>query len=309
MNQPKKEEKKHPYKVAKETIPADERSLMARFRQSFRKGGLTSKTITQFRRIIVSYYKKHGRDFPWRQTDDPYCILVSEIMLQQTQVDRVAEKYNEFISLFPDARTLAGASLQEVLKAWLGLGYNRRAKALKMSAERIVADYGGTLPASERELLQLPGVGTYTAAAIAAFGFNQPVVLLETNVRTVFIHCFFENQRAVKDQEIIPLVRKTLNRSNPREWYNALMDYGAMLKKALPNPNRKSAHYAKQAPFEGSDRQIRGIILRMLAEGEAREESVIIGDIKKEPKRVRRILHQLVKERFIRKRGSRFALS
>jgi A/G-specific adenine glycosylase len=125
----------------------------------------------------------------------------------------------------------------------------------------------------------------------------------------VFIHCFFENQRAVKDQEIIPLVRKTLNRSNPREWYNALMDYGAMLKKALPNPNRKSAHYAKQAPFEGSDRQIRGIILRMLAEGEAREESVIIGDIKKEPKRVRRILHQLVKERFIRKRGSRFALS
>ncbi|MBN2516900.1 MAG: A/G-specific adenine glycosylase, partial [Deltaproteobacteria bacterium] len=206
----------------------------------------------------------HGRDLPWRKTDRPYEIVVSEIMLQQTQVARVIIKYREFIHAFPNVETLARASLRDVLSVWQGLGYNRRARSLKKLAEMVITEFQGEIPSDVRSLRKLPGIGNATAHAICAFAFNQPVVFVETNIRTVFIHHFFSDGTEVRDGEILPFVEQTLDRENSRRWYNALMDYGVVLKKQFQNPGKKSAHYQKQDPFEGSNRQIRGAILRML---------------------------------------------
>jgi A/G-specific adenine glycosylase len=271
--------------------------------------GLSRNVIRKFQKIILHHYEKHARAFPWRQTHDPYQIFVSEIMLQQTPVDRVMEKYKKFIFLFPDVFSLARAPLEKVLKAWLGLGYNRRAIALKKTAELVVKKFKGKLPESEKELLTLPGVGKYTAAAISVFACNRPVVLLETNVRTVFIHFFFEDKTEVKDSEIIPLVQTTLDTTNPRRWYNALMDYGVMLKKTLPNPGRKSAHYTRQSRFEGSDRQIRGAILRALAAGKARSEQAVIQLVGSDPDRIKKIVLQLQEEGFVKRNKQKILIA
>lgn len=222
-------------------------------------------TIRAFKKRVRGYYRVHKRDFPWRRTRNPYCIFVSEVMLQQTQTDRVAPKYRSFIKRFPGFRALADAPLRDVLQEWQGLGYNRRAKFLKRAAEIIVAEHNGKLPCDERSLVALPGIGGNTAGSIRAFAFNEPSVFVETNIRTVFIHHFFARERVVDDAEICMLVEKTLDRKNPREWYFALMDYGVMIKKTIGNQNAKSKHYTKQSRFEGSDRQIRGAILRALS--------------------------------------------
>jgi A/G-specific adenine glycosylase len=201
---------------------------------------------------------------PWRETSDPYRILVSEVMLQQTQVPRVKQKYEQFIASFPDFPALAKAPLESVLKVWQGMGYNRRAIALKKTAERVVDEYGGILPADPAVLATFPGIGKATAFSIAAFAFNAPVAFIETNIRRVFIHCFFRDREGVRDREIEPLVAAALDRENPREWYWALMDYGTHLKSTTENPNLRSAHHTRQPPFNGSRRQLRGKILRAL---------------------------------------------
>jgi A/G-specific adenine glycosylase len=225
---------------------------------------VTPPSVDVFQGRVRAYYQRYHRDLPWRQTTDPYQILVSEVMLQQTQVERVKEKYKRFISRFPDFETLAAATTADVLSAWQGLGYNRRALALRQTAVRVVEDFGGILPEDEKDLQSLPGIGPYTAAAVLAFAFNQPVLLIDTNIRRVFIHCFFRERSQVTDREILPLVRETLDRENPREWYNALMDFGWYLGTTIENPNRRSRHYQRQAPFEGSNRQVRGKILHLL---------------------------------------------
>ncbi len=199
---------------------------------------------------------------PWRETSDPYLILVSEIMLQQTQVERVRNRYPEFITTFPDVRSLADAPLADVLRCWQGLGYNRRAIALKRSAEEVVLRFNGQIPGVVADLESLPGIGHYTARAVAAFGFGIAEPLIETNIRTVFLHLFFHGRDAVTDREILPLVTVTLDRSNPREWYYALMDYGAMLKRHHLNPGRRSRHHVRQSAFEGSNRQLRSRLLQ-----------------------------------------------
>jgi len=269
---------------------------------------ITPVSLRTFQKIIYSFYRKHGRTFPWRITRNPYHILVSEIMLQQTQTERVTEKYEQFLTHFPDFPSLARAPLREVLCVWQGLGYNRRAIALKNIAHTVVAEFHGNLPSSPEGLITLPGIGRATACAICAFAFNKPVVFLETNIRRVFIHHFFQGLNGIKDSEILPLVEKTLNTSNPRTWYFALMDYGAMLKKQWPNPNRKSAHYQKQSPFEGSDRQIRGMILRALTVEVSLSEREIVRRLGIEPERVRRNLIRLQREGFLRKRRNGFTI-
>lgn len=201
---------------------------------------------------------------PWRETRDPYHILVSEIMLQQTQVDRVAKKYPEFIAAFPTIQALAGAPLIKILRVWTGMGYNRRALYLQRIAQRIVRDYNGRVPKALVDLEILPGVGPATACSIAAFAFNAPVAFIETNIRSVFIHEFYPDRRRVSDRQCMPLVKKTLDQKNPREWHYALMDYGAMLKKQIKNPSRRSAHYAQQPKFKGSNRELRGQMVRAL---------------------------------------------
>lgn len=271
--------------------------------------GMTEPVISRFRTMVNRYYASNARPLPWRETDSPYHILVSEIMLQQTRVERVEEKYRVFLDAFPDLGSLARASLQEVLGVWQGLGYNRRAISLKETARQVVDRFKGTIPDSPEELKTLPGIGEYTAAAIAAFAFHRPVPLIETNIRAVFIHCFFLDREGVRDSEIRPLVEATLDAANPREWYYALMDFGVMLKRRVPNPSRRSAHHGRQAPFEGSDRQIRGKILRILLEGKSPSRGEITRLVGADAERVERILLQLEKESFIirQRRGYRLA--
>ena len=230
-------------------------------------------------------------------------------MLQQTQVERVIEKYQRFISAFPDFSSLSQASLHDILSIWQGLGYNRRAIALKQIAHEVITKYDGILPSCADILIQLPGIGKATASAIAAFAFNQPVVFIETNIRRVFIHFFFQDRDNVKDSELLPLIEKALDQDNPRQWYYALMDYGVMLKKEVSNPNRKSFHYQRQAPFQGSRRQLRGLVLKVVLQAPKITESALIRKLKKEPKKIKETLKQLQMEGFIRKERNTYSIS
>jgi len=233
------------------------------------------------------------RDLPWRRTHDPYAILVSEVMLQQTQVPRVLVRYEEWLADFPTLEALSAAPLEAVLRAWQGLGYNRRAIALKRTAEQVVADHvaaeastsssraarsPAALPQDERALLALPGVGPAAASGIRAFAFDLPGVYLETNVRTVVLHELFADREGVPDKEIVPILLVALEAArrrgiNPRDWYYALLDYGAHLKRTVPNPSRRSSHHTRQSAFAGSVRQKRAWLLRavMASPGEPSE--------------------------------------
>ena len=229
----------------------------------------------------------------WRKTQDPYRILVSEVMLQQTQVDRVIDKFEQFISAFPDFKALHRASLAEVYSIWTGLGYNRRALALKKIARIVVDDFNGRLPDSIEPLSSLPGIGKATASSLCAFAFNKPTVFIETNIRTVFIHRFFKDRASVDDSEIAPIAEKALDIKDPYKWYSALMDYGTMLKKRYPGLTRKSSRYKRQSPFHGSRRQIRGMLLRMLLESPKQTETVLMKKIGTEKKE---LLHEILAE-------------
>lgn len=222
--------------------------------------------LRSFRATVVGYWKASGRShLPWRKTRDPYAILVSEIMLQQTQVDRVIPYFERWMKTYPTPEALAKAPLSEVLRHWSGLGYNRRAKYLHDAAAILLTDMlfsRGREKIAYEELRKLPGVGEYTAKAVRVFAWNESEVLIETNVRAVFLHHFFPRSRAVSDERLIPLIAKALEGQDPRTWYAALMDYGTFLKATRSNPSRKSTHHAKQAKFEGSLRQVRGAIMR-----------------------------------------------
>lgn len=225
-------------------------------------------TIAAFRDVVYEYWRRSGRhDLPWRQTSDPYAVLVSEMMLQQTQVARVTPRFDAWLERFPSIDALAAAPLAAVLEQWQGLGYNRRAIALKRLAEEVSSDMAGVLPDTEAALRALPGIGPATAAGVLAFAHGSPVVYLETNVRAVCLHHFFAEHDSVPDREIVPIVAAILDPENPRDWYYALLDYGVHLKSTLPNPSRRSRHHTKQSTFQGSRRQKRAMLLRgVLAE-------------------------------------------
>jgi A/G-specific adenine glycosylase len=278
------------------------------FAETLAAGRVTSAAVQRFRHHIYGFFHEQGRHLPWRDTADPYHILVSEIMLQQTQVERVALKYGPFIQAFPDLAALARAPLRDILAQWQGLGYNRRALSLQRLARRVVAEFGGRLPDSVAALRTLPGIGPATAGALAAFAFNQPAVFIETNIRRVFLHSFFTGKHGVADREILPLVARTLDRKRPRPWYYALMDYGAMLKRAAPNPNRRSAHHQRQAPFAGSDRQIRGLILKALVNSPALSAGELVQAVGASPDRTTGLIQALINEGFLEPRGARFRL-
>ncbi len=223
-----------------------------------------------FRKAVWAHYKKHGRhDLPWRKTNDPYKILVSEVMLQQTQVERVIPFYKNLLKQFPTVEKLAAAPLADVLKAWQGLGYNRRAKMLHHAAKAVVEEHKGKFPITIRELVALPGIGPYTAGAVVAFAYSQDAVFIETNIRTAVTHHFFPKKKEVTDKEIIKILERVHPKGKGREWYSTLMDYGAHLKKSGVKINNKSKHYTKQSAFKGSLREARGAILRALAAGPA----------------------------------------
>src|ERR1700757_4849513 len=183
----------------------------------------------EFGRLLKQQGEELFRDMLWRRDTRAYYVLVSELMLQQTQVDRVIPKFEAFVRAFPDEQKLADATLGDVLRLWQGLGYNRRAKFLHEAAKRIVEL--GSFPSDEAELMALPGVGKNTAGAIVAYAFNKPALFIETNVRAVYIHHFFASHELVDDRDIRELLEKTIDRKHPREFYWALMDYGNYLKK------------------------------------------------------------------------------
>lgn len=221
---------------------------------------------------LKAHYMSHARGhLPWRRTRDPYKIMVSEVMLQQTQVDRVIPYYERWVKKYPTSKKLAAAKLSDVLKVWQGLGYNRRGKYLWEAAKILTRDGWGS---------KLPGVGPYTAAAVRAFAFNEPTVFIETNIRTVFFYHLqhshiLENVR-ISDKELLPLVEEALKKSKmePRDFYAALMDYGSYLKRQGVRLNTKSKHYKKQSKFEGSTRQKRANKLRALLERGASEKQI-----------------------------------
>ena len=277
---------------------------------SFHKNGeLSPQTVTAFRTMIYRYHRANPRPMPWRETGDPYRILVSEIMLQQTQVERVKGKYAEFLTAFPTLETLSAVSLSDVLQVWQGLGYNRRAVALKRCAEEIVVRHGGQFPSSIDVLQSLPGIGPYTARAVAAFAYGAAEPLIETNIRTVCIHFFFHGFTTISDREIMPLVTATLDPVNPREWYYALMDYGVMLKQTHPNPGRRSRHHTQQSRFEGSNRQLRSRLLReiMMQPGITLEKLLKMLAVEQEA--VERNLEALQREGFLENRGCGYRIA
>jgi A/G-specific adenine glycosylase len=252
--------------------------------------------------LVWAFYEKEGRHaLPWRKTRDPYRILVSEVMLQQTQVDRVLPKYRAFIRAFPSISALARSPLKDVLIAWQGLGYNRRAKLLHSCASVIAHEHRGKFPRTKEELQTLPGIGPYTASAVLAFSFEVPTALIETNVRSVFLHHFFADDADVPDAALLPYIERTLQKERVREWYWALMDYGSFLKRHTENPSRRSRHHTKQSPFKGSDRSIRGAIVRMLTQGPLTRTEILARLKEFEDVRIDAILQRLCEEGLVAK--------
>ena len=218
----------------------------------------------QFVERVAEQGALHYRDLPWRNIDDAYGVLVSEVMLQQTQVARVLDFWPRWMALFPTVDALAAADTASVLEQWQGLGYNRRALTLKRTCEACSATNGGRLPKTVDELQALPGIGPATAAGVVAFAYDAPALYLETNVRSVFLHELFPDQDKVPDKELAPYVADACPATGVRSWYYALLDYGADLKARLGNPSRRSAHYARQSAFEGSRREKRSFLLKQV---------------------------------------------
>ena len=284
------------------------KNIESRFSCELKSSGISATAVRLFRKIINDNYRDNYREMPWRRTRNPYRILVSEIMLQQTQVDRVLKKYAEFIRTFPDLQALAQAPLSKILRVWQGMGYNRRALSLKRLAEIVIQEYGGKLPADPEELVRLPGIGPYSAAAICAFVHNRPCLFIETNIRRVYIHFFFADRGHVRDAEILPLLEKTLDRKSPRDWYYALMDYGVKLKKEVKNPNRRSAHYQKQPAFHGSSRQVRGVILKTLLKSPAMTKSALNRTLPTISGDLDQVLDGLLKDGLLQQKRGRFII-
>jgi A/G-specific adenine glycosylase len=236
--------------------------------------------IRAFREKIFSWWEWNKRDLPWRKTRDPYRVWISEVMLQQTQVDRVVPKYEAFLYFFPDVWTLSQAPLSKVIRAWHGLGYNRRALHIRNAARVIVRDYRGDLPADEQLLMILPGVGRYTARAILVFAHGVRTSLVDTNIRSIITHFFF---RDVPQKPAV--IEKTAEMLLPDEkvweWHQALMDYGALeMKKTRLRRQVKGKRKTKerQVPFRESNRFFRGRIIDRLRDRSA-QESALIGDL------------------------------
>lgn len=234
---------------------------------------LSTGRIVSFQHKIFSWWTTHKRDLPWRHTRDPYKIMVSEVMLQQTQVLRVIAKYREFIEVFPTVFDLAKASPAQVLRVWKGMGYNRRALYLQKAAKAIVEIYHGIFPENERELVKLPGLGTYTARALLVFAYGQDVPLVDTNIRQIIIHFFF-NDQPQKESVIGDVAGQLVSKGKSWEWHQALMDYGALRLARARSGSLTKVSRKTSIPFKDSNRFYRGRIIDRLREGDIQERKL-----------------------------------
>lgn len=232
---------------------------------------LSPRRIVSFQHKIFSWWTTHNRDLPWRHTRDPYEIMVSEVMLQQTQVLRVLPKYAEFIEAFPTVSILAKTTPADVLRIWKGMGYNRRALYLQKASKVIVVIYHGKFPVSEKELVKLPGLGIYTARAILVFAYGQEVPLVDTNIRQIITHFFFKDQPQ-KESIIEEVAKQLVPLGKSWEWHQALMDFGAL---AMTNIQYPMTNRKKQKPFKDSNRYYRGRMIDRLRDGEVQQDKLI----------------------------------
>jgi len=282
--------------------------------------------IQKIQKTILGWYKQSSRQLPWRQTTDPYKILVSEMMLQQTQVDRVIPKYYAFLEKFPTVISLAKAPTADVFKLWSGLGYNRRALYLQKCAQTIVEKYNRKFPETTQELCQLPGLGAYTSAAVLSFAYNKNVEVIDVNIERIFKRVFYG-----KVESAAAIAQHLLPQGQSRDWHNALMDIGALFCTAAQprctlcplqklcasanNAERIEATWKKKkvVPFKESDRIVRGTILKLLTKQNSQSVDDIYAqllhqNIKREKEKVDKILVQLEKDGLIRKEKSIISL-
>jgi len=277
-------------------------------------------TTKQFQRHILQWYRQNRRDLPFRTTVrwhkdkprypqklnrglTPYHVLVSEIMLQQTQISRVLEKFPEFISIFPDWKTLAHANTQKLFSVWQGMGYWRRALYLRKCANAVAHSYGGTLPRDPGILMTLPGIGHYTAHAVSCFAYQNPEAFIDTNIRRVFIHFFFPQKKDVTDKEILAIAQNAVWTPNPREWHYALMDYGSQVLGKEQGINKQSRHYTRQSKFEGSFRSYRAEVIRYLTQNKKATIGALHAHLSPSPYKTEKILAALAKDNIIHKKG------
>lgn len=264
---------------------------------------IPGEKIKRFQKKIFSFYEKNRRDLPWRNTVDPYKILLSELMLQQTQVKRVVFYYEKWLTQWPTIHALASASRLEVLQMWMGLGYNTRAVNLHTTARIIATKFDGNVLKAMKEYKQLPGIGRYTSQAVQIFSTNADLVTVDTNIRRIFISEFKLPTKS-SEKELWNLAEKCLPLGKSRDWHNALMDYGALHLTAQKTGIKPKT---QQTQFEGSDRQIRAKILRCLLQKSMPlselEESFLL-----EQKRLRPILDKMVHEKIIMKRNTTYQL-
>jgi A/G-specific adenine glycosylase len=272
---------------------------------------LSRQLINDFQEKILSWYAENQRDLPWRKTRDPYAILISEIMSQQTQISRVIPKYVAWIEAFPSVFDLAKATTVDVLTHWSGLGYNRRALYLQKAAQRIVADFNGIFPDDEKILQTLPGIGEYTASAIACFAFDKQIVVIDTNVRKVIITQFLIDSEEVGGRNEMKLIRHIAEQLLPHgrayAWNQALMDYaGSVLKK-------EKISIPKQSKFKDSDRYYRGQIIKLLLEKQQITNAELHDHFNKKEQivnqeRLRNLIVGLEKDNLIKKNKEKIAL-
>jgi len=281
------------------------------------------------RKKLFTWFTKNRRDLPWRQTTDPYLISVSEVMLQQTQVDRVIPKFLAWRRAWPGTSSLAGASLHDVLKLWSGLGYNSRAMRLRQAARLVMAKYNGVWPTSIEELESLPGFGPYTARAVASFADNANVAAVDTNIRRILSRVFF-GVGHVSAKKVAKIANDILPIGKSSTWHGALMDFGSAVCTSrrpkcetcpLKNICRAYPAILNQQPtkkktsirFEHTDRYWRGVIMRQLLKGSPQAAKKVFSALRKlgdvDNKRVVRLLTALTAEGLVAQHGHQFSIS
>ncbi|MFX1254102.1 MAG: Fe-S cluster assembly protein HesB [Promethearchaeota archaeon] len=263
---------------------------------------ITSEKINRFHEKIFAWWEDNKRDFPWRQTTNPYHIMVSEFMLQQTQASRVVDKYLAFIRIFPTLNSLARADKADVFRLWSGLGYNRRAIWLHEAANLILQME--EFPKDPSQLKKLKGIGSYTSRSILIFAFNLNLATVDTNIRRILIAEGFATEETT-ERELFEIAEQIVPKNRSRDYHSALMDYGALVKTATKTGIRPTS---KQGKFAGSNRQYRGRIVKYLTTKKRADREELIRECSVPPEKADLIFDSLITDSLLQKKGNEYFL-